>query len=449
MSLRTSHRVPAPVETVWEWHTHPGAVSRLTPPFLPMRPIQEAASLRDGTTVFSLPGGMRWVAQHNPAGFEDRRRFEDVTVNPPLSQLTDWRHSHTFSPDSEGTRITDEVETRIPGRLLKSAFAYRQHQLNEDLAFLSRLDQAYPKQKSLTVAFTGATGTVGRALSAQLSTAGHSVIGLTRSTEARPGFRTWDPDSPAPDLLDGVDVLVHLAGEPLFGRFTDRHQADIYASRVGPTRHLAELVAKSESVTAMVTASAIGFYGADRGSENLTEESPRGEGFLADVVADWEHATHPASSAGTRVAHVRTGITLSTNGGMLPILAALVSTGLGGPIADGSNWLSWIALDDLVDVYVHAILDETLSGAVNATAPNPATNRELTKAIGTQLHRPTFIPVPAAAPGVLLGREGARELALASQLVDARVLAERGHHFRYPQLADALAHELGREELMG
>lgn len=450
MSLNTRHTVPASLDEVWEWHTRPGAVTRLSAPFLPMTPVREADSLRDGTTVFTLPGGLTWVARHDAAGYVEGERFVDACVNPPLARLTRWTHTHSFSAaDPSGTLITDRVDTRVPAWAIKAPFAYRQHQLSEDLAFLERLRRTYPEATPLTFAVTGATGTVGRALCAQLTTAGHSVIRLTRSSGRGEGFRTWNPHSPSPGLLDGVDVLIHLAGEPLFGRFSDRHKADIYSSRVGPTRLLAQLVAESESVTTMVSASAIGFYGADRGDEPVHEQSRHGEGFLADVVTDWEAATHPASDAGKRVVTVRTGIVLSGNGGMLPILAALMRTGLGGPIGDGSMWTSWIALDDLVDVYVHAALDATMHGPVNAVAPNPVTNRELTKAIGAQVRRPTAIPVPPQAPGVLLGGEGARELALASQRVDAAVLRERGHRFRYPEVSAALAHELGHEELIG
>ncbi len=456
MSLTTRHTVPAPPEEVWRWHTRPGAVTRLTPPFLPMRPVREADSLRGGTTVFSLPAGMTWVARHDPAGFIEGGHFRDVCVNPPLAGLTGWTHDHDFSATGStgtgtgtGTLITDTVRTRLPARLIRPAFAYRQHQLVNDLAFLGRLRHDYPDAATLTFAVTGATGTVGRALCAQLTTAGHSVIRLTRARAARAGFRTWDPQSPSPDLLDGVDVLIHLAGEPLLGRFSDAHKARIRSSRVGPTRLLAQLVADSPRVRTMVSASAIGFYGAHPGDHRLDEGCERGEGFLADVVADWEADTRPAAEAGKRVVTIRTGIVLSGDGGMLPLLSALTSTGLGGPIGDGSMWTSWIALDDLVDVYVHAALDESWHGPVNAVAPTPVTNRRLTRTIGAQLRRPTVVPVPAQAPALLLGRDGARQLALASQRVDPAVLRSRGHRFRYPGLGDALAHELGREDLAG
>lgn len=445
MSLHTRHTVDADRETVWAYHTRPGAVTRLTPPFVPLTPLREADNLRDGTTVFALPAGVRWEARHDPDGFREGEQFVDTCVNAPVRQLADWTHTHTFSDAPDGrTQITDTVETRAPAKFLRPAWAYRQQQLAGDLAFHRRL--ARSGAAALTVALTGSHGTVGTALKALLTTAGHTVVPLVRS-DPQPGERLWDTDNPAHDLLDGVDVLVHLAGEPLFGRFNDRHKAEIYSSRVGPTRKLAELVARSPSSPALVCASAVGFYGSDRGDAELTEHSERGDGFLADVVADWEKATRPASEAGARVVNIRTGIAMAGNGGVLPLLSGLFSTGLGGRIGDGRMWMSWVAIDDLTDIYATAVVDETLHGPVNAVSPHPARNVELTEELGATLKRPTFVPVPGFGPAILLGREGADELALANQRVLPTVLQSRGHEFRYPHLGGALAHELGREEL--
>ncbi|AIT61168.1 TIGR01777 family oxidoreductase [Corynebacterium doosanense] len=442
MSFTADQLINFPRDLVWNYHTRSGAVTRLTPGFLPMRPVTEANSLRGGMTVFSLPGGLRWNAQHLPEGYVEGSSFRDICVNSPLRQITQWTHTHNFSDDpSGGTRITDEVSTRIPERLLRPAFAYRQHQLEQDLAFLARQSST-----PLTIAMTGSSGTVGSALWALLTVAGHTIIPLVRG-EASDGERHWDMNSPAPELLHGVDVLVHLAGEPIFGRFNDSHKAKIYASRVGPTRRLAEIVASSPQVSAMISASAIGYYGAERGDEPLDEDSAPGEDFLAHVVTDWENATAPAERAGKRVVTVRTGIVLSGGGGMLPLLSAAISTGLGGPFGDGRMWMSWIALDDLTDIYATAVVDSGLTGPVNAVAPHPVRNRGLVKALGRELHRPAFVPLPKFAPAVLLGRDGARELALADQRVSNTALAARGHFYRYPDLAGALAHELGGQSL--
>lgn len=458
MSFSASHLVPAPREQVWEWHTRRGALSRLTPPFVPMTPLKQADRLSDGTTVLGFPAGLRWTARHDLSRYRKGYSFSDVCINAPMRVLANWRHDHHFEDHQEGTLVTDLVDTRVPKSVLETTFAYRQHQLIEDIALLNRLKplgyvdgladstSIYGSDRPLKIAMTGSRGAVGRTLTAQLSLAGHEVIQLVRG-KTKPGQRHWSPISPAADLLDGVDILVHLAGEPIFGRFNESHKNDIRDSRVGPTRKLAELVAQTPSVTTMVSASAIGYYGNDRGEEILTEESEPGDGFLADVCVGWEAATAPAAAAGKRVVNIRTGVVLSGNSGVLPLFKALFSTGLGGSFGDGEFWLSWIGADDLTDIYTHAIMDGELSGPINAVGPNPVLNRGLAQAIGAELNRPSVIPIPTFGPALLLGKEGARELALADQRVIPEVMNKHAHHFRYPTIDKALAHELGREKL--
>ena len=408
-----------------------------------MKPMQQAQSLGDGTSTLGLPGGLRWTAQHKLSQYREGYEFTDVCVNSPLRKFVTWQHHHTFADHPDGTLVRDEVSTRIPSAALESVFAYRQHQLIEDFSFLQRLADASLNTQPLTIAMTGSRGSVGTALTAQLRTAGHTVIQLV-SGKATKGQHTWRPEYPDPDLLHGVDVLVHLAGEPIFGRFNDEHKAAIRDSRVGPTESLARLAGTTDSVRIMVCASAVSYYGADRGNEVLYEESAPGEGFLADVVVDWERAR----AAGTRVVNIRTGIAMSGGSGLLPLLRALFSTGLGGPFGDGEFWFSWVALDDLTDAYFRAIVDDSLEGPVNAASPNPVLNKDFVKALGAELHRPALLPVPPFGSAILLGKEGAQELALAQQRVSPTVLQTIGHAFRYPTIDAALAHELGGESLL-
>ena len=194
-----------------------------------------------------------------------------------------------------------------------------------------------------------------------------------------------------------------------------------------------------------ITASAIGIYGPDRGEEVLTETSPRGEGFLADVVAGWEDAAAPAAAAGIRAVQVRTGIVQTPRGGMLRLLSPLFEAGLGGRLGPGKQWLAWIALDDLLDIYRRAVLDEALSGPVNAVAPEPVRNTDYTRTLAAVLRRPAVLPVPGFGPRLLLGDEGAREIAQASQYVLPERLTGAGHRFRQPELTGALRHLFGRE----
>lgn len=449
MGLEFSSVVDAPRDTVFAWYRRPGAFERLSPPWAPMRLVAEATSLEDGRAELALPGGLRWVAQHQPDGYDPPRRFVDSIGGDGLASLPArvairWRHVHEFEDlGDQRTRVIDRVRTPVPGAALRRMFCYRHRQLADDLAAHRRA--AEHGLTPLTVAITGSSGLVGSALSAFVSTGGHRVIRLVRRPARRRGERQWNPDDPHPDLLSGVDAVIHLAGASIAGRFTEKHRKTVRDSRIGPTRQLAELIARGpDRPSVLISASAIGYYGYDRGEEILTETSARGDGFLADVVDDWETATAPAAQAGVRAVQIRTGIVQSPRGGTLKLLRPLFTAGLGGRLGDGHQWLSWIGIDDLVEVYHRALWDETLFGPVNAVAPQPVRNAEYTRILGDVLRRPTVLPVPSLGPRILLGTQGAHELALANQRVAAAKLDRAGHRFRQPGLSQALRHLLGR-----
>ncbi|MFZ1362684.1 MAG: TIGR01777 family oxidoreductase [Candidatus Nanopelagicales bacterium] len=295
----------------------------------------------------------------------------------------------------------------------------------------------------LTIAVTGSNGLIGSAVSADLSKKGHRVIRLVRRPPTSADEREWNPDSPQSEMLDGVAAVIHLAGHSIAGRFTTKHKDLIRSSRLEPTRLLAQAAAAS-GVSTFVSASAIGFYGADRGDETLTETSTPGDGFLAHVVRDWEAAALASQSEQLRVVTVRTGIVQSAHGGALAIQRPLFSAGLGGPMGSGQQWQSWIAIDDLVDIYHLALTDTRLSGPVNAVAPNPVRQREYAAVLGQVLRRPAKLPTPSFGPKLLLGKEGAREIAFASQRVVPARLLELPHQFRFGSLDEALKHVLGK-----
>jgi uncharacterized protein len=444
MTSTQSSIVNAPLDEVFAWHSRPGAITRLTPPWLPVTVTAEAASLRDGRAVLALPGGLSWEAQHDPGAYDPPRRFADDLASMPLRAGLTWRHVHEFCPaPGDSTQVTDTIITNVPAALLRPVLAYRHRQLSDDLAAHQWARQL--GQRPLTIAITGSSGLVGAALAAFLTSGGHQVIRLVRRAPRGPNEREWHPDDPAADLLRGADAVVHLAGASIAGRFTAEHKRLIRDSRVGPTARLARLAATTaDGPAVIVAASAIGYYGAHRGDEMLTETSARGGGFLADVVADWESACDPARDAGIRVVSIRTGIVQSPRGGTLRLLRPVFTSGLGGRLGSGQQWVSWIGIDDLVGIYHRAIFDPALTGPVNATAPNPVRNAEYTQILARVLRRPALLPVPGAAAGLLLGGEGARELAQASQQVRSSQLVSAGYQFRHPELEQALRHLLGR-----
>ncbi|AEV75053.1 TIGR01777 family protein [Mycolicibacterium rhodesiae NBB3] len=446
MGIEIETVVDHPLTEVFDWHSRRGAMRRLVPPWQPMKVVAEADSLADGCAVLALPGGLRWVAQHDPTEYDPPHRFVDVLSSRgprswPPRLVGHWTHTHEFGEAPSGTRVYDRIDAPVPAAALRPMFAYRHRQLADDLA--AHRDAREAGLTPLTVAITGATGLVGTALSAFLTTGGHRVIRLVRHAAQSQDERQWDPDRPAAHLLSGVDAVVHLAGASIAGRFTAGHKEAVRDSRIGPTRRLAELAAASAFQGPFISASAIGIYGYDRGDDLLSEESVRGDGFLADVCADWEAATAPAAAAGLRVVNVRTGIVQSAGGGTLRLLRPLFAAGLGGRVGSGRQWLSWIALDDLLDVYYRALYDARLSGPVNAVAPTPVRNADYTKALASVLRRPALLPVPSLGPRLLLGEQGSRELAEADQRVAATKLESLGHRFRHPGIDGALAHELG------
>ncbi|SPM28107.1 TIGR01777 family oxidoreductase [Mycobacterium terramassiliense] len=447
MGLDYSSVIDAPRDEVFAWHTRPGAFDRLSPPWQPMRVVTEAASLEDGRATLALPGGLRWVAEHQADAYDPPRRFVDAigSAGPaslPARIVVRWRHTHEFEDlGNNRTRVIDRLDTPVPGSLLRPMFAYRHRQLADDLAAHRLAAEGGLTRK--TIAVTGSSGLVGSALTAFLRTGGHRVVALVRRTPDGDDERRWNPDDPDAELLAGVDAVIHLAGASIAGRFTEAHRKAVRDSRIGQTRRLAELLGRT-GCAVFISASAVGYYGYDRGDETLTEDSDRGDGFLADVVAEWEDATAPAQREGTRVVRVRTGIVQSPRGGTLRLMRPLFAAGLGGRLGNGRQWLPWIGIDDLVDVYHRALWDAELSGPVNAVAPQPVRNSEYTRTLARVLHRPAVLPVPALGPRLLLGEQGARELACASQRVIPQKLTAAGHRFRHPDLDAALRHLLGR-----
>lgn len=292
----------------------------------------------------------------------------------------------------------------------------------------------------MKVALTGSHGLIGSALADRLAGAGHQVVKLVRGP-AGPGEVQWDPSRGSIDAaaLEGVDAAVHLAGAGVGDhRWTAAYKAKVLASRVDGTTLLAKTLATlSPTPRTLLSGSAVGFYG-DRGDVELTESSPPGRGFLADLCIQWEEATGAAESAGIRVVHLRTGIVMSGQGGALKKQLPLFKFGLGGRLGSGRQYLSWIALADELAAIEHCLTTPTIRGPVNLTAPGPVTNASFTAALGRAVHRPALLAVPAFALRLALGREFADEALLGGQRVLPGVLGASGYTFRLPRLDDAL-----------
>ncbi|HVM07429.1 MAG TPA: TIGR01777 family oxidoreductase [Acidimicrobiales bacterium] len=293
-----------------------------------------------------------------------------------------------------------------------------------------------------TIAVTGSSGFIGSALVSSLRSDGHEVIRFVRRPPANADEAQWDPAEGTIDraALERADAVVHLAGEGIGEkRWTDAQRRKILESRVQGTSTVARAVADLAAAgrgPVLVSGSAVGYYGL-RGDEILTETSTPGSGFLADVCKQWEASARPAEDAGARVVYLRTGIVLGRSGALGRMLP-LFKLGLGGKLGSGSQWWSWISLADEVGIIRHAIDTAGLSGPINATAPHPATNAEITKTLAKVLNRPAVLPVPAFALSIVMGKELTDEVIMAGQRAVPEVAQSSGYSFRHPTLEEGL-----------
>jgi len=294
----------------------------------------------------------------------------------------------------------------------------------------------------MRVAVTGASGLIGSALVPVLREAKHEVLSLVRRTPTHADEAQWDPAAGTIDVdaLQGVDAIVHLAGENIGQRWTETSRRRILDSRVQGTRLVAETAAALDPQPALLAASAMGFYG-QQGDQEFTESSPRGQGFLADVVDAWERAAEVAREAGVRVVQFRQGLVLSKDGGALGRMLLPFRLGVGGRIGGGRQWWSWVAIDDLAAAYLFA-LERPLDGLYNLAAPGVVRNADFVDALGNVLSRPTIFPLPGFAVRLAFGEMG-EEMLLGGQRIDSERLRDEEFEFAYPELEGALEHVLG------
>lgn len=303
----------------------------------------------------------------------------------------------------------------------------------------------------MKVLITGATGTIGGAVADALLARGDEVAGLSRdperatAAEPRIDWHAWKAteERPAAEAFDGVDGVVNLVGEPINQRWTDDAKRAIRESRITATKNLvAGMLAAEPSPGVLVSGSAVGYYG-DRGTEFVDESTAAGSTFDAQVCVDWEAAAQEAETGGVRVALIRTGLLLTKDAGLLAELLLPFKLGVGGPVAGGRNYMPWISLEDEVGIILWALDTDTATGPFNATAPNPVTNREFSKALGRALHRPAVLPVPKLAVKARFGSEFGEIAATAGQRALPKRATEGGYEFRFTDIDAAMGNAVG------
>jgi len=296
----------------------------------------------------------------------------------------------------------------------------------------------------MRILITGASGLIGKALQESFLAKGYEMLLASRTEAKDEQHIQWNADTGFDDedlpKLEGLDAVIHLAGEGIAGlRWTDEKKKTIRDSRVHGTRTMIEAFSKLKNKPkTFISGSAIGFYG-DRDDEELTETSAAGDTFLAETCREWEAESRRAEDLGIRTVLLRTGIVLSKDGGALATMMTPFKFGVGGVVGGGKQWMSWISLDDVVAVVNFALENENLRGAVNVCSPNPATNEEFTKTLGSVLYRPTILPLPEFAVHMLMGEMGDALLLDSTRVIPKRLL-DAGFEFKYPNLKDALEH---------
>jgi uncharacterized protein (TIGR01777 family) len=463
MTYSRQSPMPVSADALFAWHERPGAFQRLAPPWQNVE-LARFEGIREGQRAEIRLGmgplSLAWTARHTD--YKAGRQFVDVQESGPFAR---WRHTHRFLPDGpEHSLLSDEVDFALPGgppvqvlgkkkamREMRRLFAYRHRVTGQDLAAHERL-----ALEPMRIAVTGSTGMIGEALLAFLTSGGHQVTRLVRARSDvirlsnRPTVRAafWDPKTGEIDraALDRQDAVIHLAGENVFApRWTTAKKRRILQSRVDGTTLLAETLAGLPNPPrVLLSASASGYYGGRAGGV-LTEKSPSGTGFLAEVCRAWEKSTAAAETAGIRTVHLRIGVVLSPSGGALGVTLPAFKLGLGGWPGDGQHFMPWIALDDVLYAIHHALGQDDLSGPINLSAPEPVTARELFGTLGKVLRRPVPIRPPAPILEMVLG-EAAREFALKSVRMIPERLMEQDFPFAYPDLDGALRHVLGRTD---
>lgn len=440
---------PGNVRDLFQWHERPGAIERLLPPWQNARILSSENSLKPGSKVVvqikAGPLPLKWEVEH--VDYTPPTLFSDQQIKGPFRQ---WTHHHHFSPTpTEATHLQDDIEFESPlsgvvKTELKRAFRYRHDQLRIDLQ-RHQLFSTFPK---LRIAISGSSGLIGTQLASFLSTGGHEVLHLVRCPAQNSHQISWEPlhGTIETEKLEGIDAVIHLAGAGIAdGRWTQARKKMLRQSRIQGTRLLAQSLAElSRPPKVFISMSGAGHYGYSDFTTTFTENHSPADDFLATLTVDWEKSTAAATQAGIRTVIFRTPMVLTARGGALGKMLPPFLMGAGGKIGSGTQPMSWVALDDLLGIFLFALYTETLNGPVNVSVPSVPTNREFTQVLGKVLRRPTIAPLPGFVVKMLFGEMG-QALLLGGQEIDSSKLTTAGFSFLWGNLEQALRHELGRQ----
>ena len=447
-------KINAPVELLFSWHERDGAISRLTPPWAPLkltgrrgRGIEKGVKVSFRLSIFKIP--MVWQAEH--VEYEKNKMFKDRQVKGPFSL---WEHTHRFIPDGKECSIMeDKIEFKLPfGWLSRPFYGFAKREFDRMFAYRHRvlkydLEHHVEKTCSKRIFVTGASGTIGSMLVPFLRTCGHEVIRLVRKKrELLPDERFWDPYNGVLDLeSEGpIDAIINLNGVDISrGRWTDSRKKQIMDSRTIPTRLLVEKMKSLDPKPAVfISSSAVGFYG-ERKDEVLSEAEGMGDCFISRVCKQWEAASLDAQNAGIRTVQLRIGVVLTPAGGALARMELPFKAGCGVRLSHGRQYMSWISMDDALSGILALLNNETIQGPVNLVAPHPVTNTVFSKTLARVFSKPVFFVLPRFVALLLWGQMG-KETLLTSARVSPGALLENGFSFQHESLFSALKDVLGR-----
>lgn len=438
--------VGAGLDDLIRFHEQQAAFERLSPPWRKVRILERSGGIAPGArTVFKGrfgPVPFTWVAEHIE---HEGPGFTDVMRKGPFAS---WRHEHLFEARGSSAMLIDRIEATLPIHALTPGFLREQIRVDIEAMLRYRhrvtiddLEDPLPAG-ALRIGITGSSGLIGRRLKARLRARGHSIRELVRG-EPREGQARWEPQgSTDPSSLEGLDAVVHLAGESIGARvrWTASARERIMGSRRDGTASIARAVAQlPDPKPVLISASAVGFYGDRR--DPIDEDAAPGEGFLAEVCQAWESAADPARDAGVRVVHPRIGIVISADSPAVIPMRLAASAGLLGPIGSGKQPFPWITLHDLTRGLEH-LIGSDLSGPVNMSIPDPPTQRDFARELASALSRPSFLRVPSVAVTAALGDQGRELLLFGQRLISSRLMRD-GFEPSLPDLKQALRLELG------